>query len=74
MRAIVVREFGHHHAQAKLETLPIPEAGPGEVVIRNKVAGISFGMALTVAGKYQRKPPLPFRNSSAPSAQTRSIQ
>jgi NADPH2:quinone reductase len=60
MRAIVVREFGRHREQAKLETLAIPEPGPGEVVIRNKIAGVSFGMALTIAGKYQRKPPLPF--------------
>ncbi|WP_373086191.1 NADPH:quinone oxidoreductase family protein [Sneathiella sp.] len=60
MRAIVVREFGPYREKAKLETLPIPEPGPGEVVVRNKASGVSFGMSLTIAGKYQRKPPLPF--------------
>jgi len=60
MRAIVVREFGHYQEKAKLEKLAIPEPGAGEVVVRNKAAGISFGMSLTMAGKYQRKPPLPF--------------
>jgi len=60
MRAIVVHEFGNYQEKAKLENQPIPEPGPGEVVVRNKAAGISFGMSLTMAGKYQRKPPLPF--------------
>ncbi len=60
MRAIIVRKFGHYQDVAKLENLPIPNPGPGEVVVQNKAAGVSFAMSLVMAGKYQRKPPLPF--------------
>ena len=60
MRAIVVKEYGHYKNMAKLETLPIPKPGPGEVVVRNKAAGVSFATSLNIAGKYQRKPPLPY--------------
>jgi NADPH2:quinone reductase len=60
MRAIVVREFGHPHEKAKLEELPVPTPGPGEVVVKNMAAGISFAMSLNIQGKYQRKAPLPY--------------
>lgn len=60
MRAIVVHKFGNYQDVAKLETLPIPEPGPGEVVVRNKAAGVSFAASLNIAGKYQRKAPLPY--------------
>ena len=60
MRAIVVRKFGHHHDVARLETLPKPEPAPGHVVVRNKAAGVSFAASLNIAGKYQRKAPLPY--------------
>jgi NADPH2:quinone reductase len=69
MRAIVVHEFGHYKDVAKLETLPIPEPGPGEVVVRNKAAGVSFAASLNIAGKYQRKAPLPY----IPSTETAGI-
>ncbi|USG60934.1 NADPH:quinone oxidoreductase family protein [Sneathiella marina] len=61
MRAIIVRNYGPYQEEAKLETVPKPEApGTGEVLIRNKTAGVSFATSLNIAGKYQRKPPLPF--------------
>lgn len=60
MRAIVIHEFGNYRDVAKLETLPVPEPGPGEVVVRNKAAGVSFAASLNIAGKYQRKAPLPY--------------
>lgn len=60
MRAIVVHEFGNYNDVAKLETLPIPEPGPGEIIVRNKSAGVSFAASLNIAGKYQRKAPLPY--------------
>src|SRR5262249_47170014 len=34
--------------------------GRGQVRIRIKAAGVSFAATLVIAGKYQRKPPLPF--------------
>lgn len=60
MRAIVVHEFGPHHEKAVLGNLEIPVPGPGEVVIQNRAAGISFAMSLNIQGKYQRKAPLPY--------------
>ncbi|MEH6545559.1 MAG: NADPH:quinone oxidoreductase family protein [Sneathiella sp.] len=61
MRAIIVREYGPYQKEAKLEDISKPEApGAGEVLIRNKAAGVSFATSLNIAGKYQRKPPLPF--------------
>ncbi|MCR9214286.1 MAG: NADPH:quinone oxidoreductase family protein [Proteobacteria bacterium] len=60
MRAIVIHEFGPYQETAKFEELPVPKPGPGEVVIRNKAAGISFATSLKIAGKYQRRDPLPY--------------
>ncbi|MBE7635973.1 zinc-binding dehydrogenase [Sneathiella sp. P13V-1] len=60
MRAIVVHEFGHYLTAANLENLPIPTPGPGDVVVKQKACGVSFATSLTIAGKYQRKPPRPF--------------
>lgn len=63
MRAIVVHEFGPYQEKAKLENVPVPTPGQGEVVVRNTAAGVSFAASLNIAGKYQRKPPLPFTPS-----------
>ncbi len=43
-----------------IEDVPSPELKPGSVRIAVKAAGVSFGQSLLVAGKYQRKPALPF--------------
>lgn len=42
------------------EWAPIPEPGPGEVLIRTTAANVSFVDRLIVRGGYQVKPPLPF--------------
>ncbi len=59
MRALVCeswREFD----QLELKDILAPPMRPGGVRIKVAAAGISFAMQLVVAGKYQRKPPLPF--------------
>ncbi len=59
MRAVVCeswREFD----QLELKDIPPPPLRPGAVRIKVVAAGISFATQLVVAGKYQRKPPLPF--------------
>jgi NADPH2:quinone reductase len=43
-----------------LEDLPDPVPGPGQVVVDVKAAGVNFPDVLTVQGKYQVRPPLPF--------------
>ena len=44
--------------------LPTPEPGPGEVRIAIRAASLNFPDLLTVVGKYQTKPPLPFAPGS----------
>ena len=43
-----------------LDEVDVPAAGPGEVRIRNRAAGLNFFDVLQVQGKYQVKPPFPF--------------
>lgn len=59
MRAVVMEAFGAPET-AVVKDLPSPVAGPGEVVIRNRAAGVNYPDLLVVEGKYQHKPPLPF--------------
>ena len=44
----------------RLGDMPVPEAGPGEVLIEVKAAGMNFADSLMAAGKYQVKPEPPF--------------
>lgn len=43
-----------------LKDIPPPPLRPRGVRIRVEAVGVSFAVQLVVAGKYQRKPPLPF--------------
>jgi len=59
MRGVLVKEWTEFD-NLTLEDCPMPEPGPGEVRLRLQAGGVSFAASLVVAGKYQRKPPLPF--------------
>jgi NADPH:quinone reductase len=59
MKAIVVRSFGAPDVM-KLEDLPDPEPGPGQVLIRVRAAGVNPVDAYIRAGTYARKPTLPY--------------
>lgn len=63
MRAVVCREFGDFQ-NMRVEDTPPPELTPRGVRIGVRVAGMSYGGVLIVAGRYQRKPPLPFTPGS----------
>ncbi|MBV9510150.1 MAG: NADPH:quinone oxidoreductase family protein [Caulobacteraceae bacterium] len=43
----------------KIEEVPIPEPGPGEVLVRVAFCSIGYADALVSLGRYQVKPPLP---------------
>lgn len=58
-RAMLVREIGAWDA-VRLETIPVPRPGPGQVVIAAEAASVNFPDQLIVQGRYQHKPPLPF--------------
>src|ERR1700688_2928363 len=59
MKAVLCTHFGTAD-ELELADIPEPQAGPGEAVVRVKVAALNFFDTLIVAGKYQYKPPFPF--------------
>lgn len=59
MRAIVCESWREFDA-LELKDIPPPPMRPRGVRIRIEASGVSFATQLVVAGKYQRKPPLPF--------------
>jgi NADPH:quinone reductase len=63
MKAILVREFGGPEV-LKLEEVPTPNPGPGEVLVRIHAAGVNPYDTYMRAGAYPRKPPLPYTPGS----------
>lgn len=57
MRAMQITELGQ---PLRLANAPVPEPGPGEVLVRVAACGINFADTLMAAGRYQEKPALPF--------------
>lgn len=59
MRAVVCDRLDGP-AGLRLEAVPDPEPGPGEIALRVAAAGVNFADLLITRGRYQEKPPLPF--------------
>ncbi len=59
MKAWRVEAWGEPETMV-LNTIAVPEPGPGQIRIRNCAAGLNFFDVLQVQGKYQIKPPFPF--------------
>lgn len=59
MRALLCESW-RDFDDLEVKDIPPPKLRPGGVRIRVAAAGVSFATQLVVAGKYQRKPPLPF--------------
>ncbi len=59
MRALVCDHWCDYD-ELTVQDMPEPALRPGTVRIRVEAAGVSFSTQIVVAGKYQRKPPLPF--------------
>lgn len=59
MKAIVVRMFGGPDV-LKLEEIPPPAAGPGQVLVRVKAAGVNPVDTYVRSGTYAVKPSLPY--------------
>ena len=67
MRAIVIREFGPPSA-LRLEDVPTPEPGPGEVLIKVHAVSVNRTLDTVVrAGKYARRVTLPLVPGVDPS-------
>ncbi len=58
MRAYRLHDYGGPDA-LKLEDLPEPAPGPGEVLVRTRAASLNYRDLLVVKGHYSRKLPLP---------------
>ncbi|HUN51483.1 MAG TPA: NADPH:quinone oxidoreductase family protein [Candidatus Sulfotelmatobacter sp.] len=59
VRRIVCRELAGPEAM-RLEEVPAPPLGPGQVRVAVRAAGVNFPDILMTYGKYQLRPPLPF--------------
>ena len=60
MKAWRVHENGEPREVMRLDEVPVPEPGPGEVLLRVRAAGVNFPDAMLCRGQYQVRPPLPF--------------
>jgi len=59
LRAIVI-DRTMEPAELEVSESPMPEAGPGEVLLRVRAAACNFSDLLMLRGEYQEKPPMPF--------------
>ena len=59
MRAVVADRLGDPSV-LQVKDVPMPEAGPREVVVKVGAAGVNFPDILSVAGTYQHKQQVPF--------------
>ncbi|WP_069466525.1 NADPH:quinone oxidoreductase family protein, partial [Actinacidiphila rubida] len=60
MKAWRVHENGEPREVMRLDEIPTPEPGPGEVLLRVRAANVNFPDAMLCRGQYQVRPPLPF--------------
>ena len=63
MRAAVVREYGSLEV-LRIEDLPAPVAGPGQVLVDVHAAAANYPDVLLIANRYQIPAPLPFTPGS----------
>ncbi len=63
MKAILVREFGGPEV-LKLEEVPTPKPGAGQVLVRIRAAGVNPYDTYMRSGTYAQKPPLPYTPGS----------
>ena len=60
MKALRVQRLSDDLSGVELVELPMPERGPGELLVRIRAASLNFPDLLMTQGKYQFKPDLPF--------------
>lgn len=60
MKAWRVPANGEPREVMRLEDVPDPQAGPGQLLLRVRAAAVNFPDALLCRGQYQVRPPLPF--------------
>jgi len=71
-RAMMVQDWGGPDTLQEV-SFPVPDPGPGEVVIDVRASACNFFDALIIAGQYQEKPPLPFAPGAEVSGTVRAV-
>lgn len=61
MRGVMIEQYGGPDVLQRRDDLPVPVAGPGEVLVRVVCAGINFMDVLTRQGKYTNSRTYPVR-------------
>jgi NADPH2:quinone reductase len=64
VKAILCRALSDDIATVKLEEVTLPPLGPRDARVRIRAAAVNFPDILTIQGKYQHKPDLPFTPGS----------
>ena len=64
MKAIVCREIAEDIGTVRLEDISLPAPKANEVRLRVRAAAVNFPDILTIQGKYQHRPDLPFTPGS----------
>ncbi|UGQ11849.1 NADPH:quinone oxidoreductase family protein [Yinghuangia sp. ASG 101] len=59
MRAAVCRAYGEPES-VRIEEIPVPDLGPGQVRVAVRAAAVNFSDVLVVADRYQASAPTPF--------------
>ena len=72
MRAVVVREFGPVE-NARLGEMPKPEAKAGEVLVEIHATSVNFVDLVTMSGKYQFSPELPYIPGKLPAGMVAAV-
>jgi NADPH2:quinone reductase len=60
VQALQVQALSPDLSGTTIVDLPLPEPGPGEVLVKVRAASLNFPDLLMTRGEYQLKPPLPF--------------
>jgi NADPH2:quinone reductase len=60
LKALVCDRITEDFSGLGVRDIPVPQPGPGEVLVRVMAAGVNFPDLLMSQGKYQFKPDLPF--------------
>ncbi|WP_431963227.1 NADPH:quinone oxidoreductase family protein [Actinacidiphila sp. bgisy160] len=60
MKAWRVHENGEPREAMRLDEVPDPQPGPGELLLKVRAANVNFPDGLLCRGHYQVRPPLPF--------------
>ncbi len=60
MKAVVVRTLSPDLSGVELTDMPMPQFGPGQVLVKVRAASLNFPDLLMTKGEYQFKPELPF--------------